>query len=347
MAPFLIVAVFLLSTSRAHAQGFALTKAIDSTTLIPGTGVTYNSAFDVAISGDTIVFFGRDATFTNLGIYRSSLTGTVNLVANRSNSVPGGVGAFTALQCPNISGDNFVFQGRDSNPVDTGVSVISKFGASPLAVVANQATAIPNGSGSFSSLGLCPSIDGASVAFYGAQIPAFGDASDRQEGVYYRPGVGLPIERIADKSTARPGLGGTFNNALSGIGNFTNPIIKGDDIVFRGGGNEGTAAVGIYHFDGSSDQLTALVDSSDVMPGAVGNFTFFQRLDFDGQRIAFIAQQGDFPATFAGVYVLDVTTDVLSTVATLNTTIPGTATTFSLNNGFTNVLLSRLPCLVN
>ncbi len=327
----------LWSANSARGQGFAFTSVLDSTTTIPGTAATFDSAFDIAISGDTIVFFGRDSTFTNLGIFRKTVGGSVTLVANRSTGVPGGVGTFTALQCPNISSGNIVFQGRDSNPNDVGTSIISKFSGVPLGVIANQSTVIPNaGSNRFTSLGLCPSIDGTAVAFLGLRIPNFGNANDRREGVYLRASSASPIQVIADKGTARPGLGGTFNNAPSGTGNFTNPVIKDGDVVFRGGGTSGFKSVGIYHWDGDTGTLSALIDNSDAMPGATGNFSFFRALDFDGQYIAFIAEQGDFPVTAAGVYVLDVTTGTLSTVATIGTTIPGSMTTFQLNSGFSS-----------
>jgi len=321
----------------ARGQGFAFTNVVDSSTTVPGTTATFNSAFDVSISGDNIVFFGLDSSFTNIGIFRKTVGGSVTLVANRSNGVPGGVGTFTGLQCPNISGDNVVFQGRDSNPNDTGVSVISKFGSSPLGVIVNQSTTIPNsGSDRFTSLGLCPSIDGTTVAFLGLRIPSFGNASNRREGVYTRNGGTSPITVIADKNTARPGLGGTFNNAPSGTGNFANPIIKNGDVVFRGGGTQSTQAVGIYHWDSDTSTLSALVDSSDAMPGTTGNFSFFQRVDFDGQYIVFIAEQGSFPPSAAGIFVMDVTTGTISTVATLGTAIPGSLDTFQLSNGFTS-----------
>ncbi len=327
----------LWSANSARGQGFAFTSVVDSSTTVPGSAATFDNAFDVALSGDTIVFFGVDSTFTNLGIFRKTLGGSVTLVANRSTGVPGGVGTFTALQCPNISNGNIVFQGRDSNPNDVGVSIISKYSGVPLGVIANQSTVIPNaGSNRFTSLGLCPSIDGTAVAFLGLRIPNFGNANERREGIYLRASSASPIQVIADKGTARPGLGGTFNNAPSGTGNFTNPVIKNGDVVFRGGGTQGTKSVGIYHWDGDTGTLSALIDSSDAMPGAMGNFNFFRAHAFDGQYIAFIAERGDFPVTAAGVYVLDVTTGTLSTVATLNTTIPGSMTTFQLNNGFSS-----------
>ena len=326
-----------LSAASARGQGFAFTSVVDSSTTIPGTAVNFDNAFDVAISGDTIVFFGLDSSFTNLGIFRKTIGGSAALVANRSNSVPGGFGTFTGLQCPNISGDNIVFQGRDSNPNDVGVSIISTFSGGPLGVIANQTTVIPNaGSDRFTSLSLCPAIEGTAVAFLGLHIPNFGNANDRRDGIYLRASSGSALQVIADKGTARPGLGGTFNNAPSGTGNFTNPVIKNGDVVFRGGGTSGNKSVGIYHWDGDTSMLSTLVDSSDAMPDATGNFSFFKRLDFDGQYIAFIAEQGDFPVTAAGVYVLNVTTGTLSTVATLNTTIPGSMTTFQLNQGFSS-----------
>jgi|GEM_PF-3707148 len=333
----LVVLAAWWCTTPARGQGFAFTSVVDSSMTIPGSAATFDSAFDIAISDDTIVFFGRNSTFTNLGIYRKTVGGSVTLVANRSTGVPGGVGTFTGLQCPNISGSNIVFQGRDSNPNTTGVSVISKFGASPLAVVVNQSTAIPSGSSTFSSLGLCPSIDGSNVSFLGLRIPAFGNASNRQEGIYTTAGG---LRRIADKTTARPGLGGTFNNAPSGIGNFGQPIIKGNDTVFTGGGTQSTAAVGIYHFDGDMSQLSALVDTTDDMPAVAGNFSIFGNFDFDGANVVFLGQQGNFPTTFAGIYIIDVTTGSLSVIADPTTTIPGTESTFEINGGFSSPFIS-------
>ncbi|MCG8403966.1 MAG: HYR domain-containing protein [Phycisphaerales bacterium] len=330
------LATSALWNDHASAGTFVFDKVADTSTSMPGGGGNFSSLFDASISGDNVVFFGSNSNFSQTGVYAKFGAGAVSLIANKSQPAPGGVGNFLLFQCPTISGNNVIFIAKDSN-ANTGGSegLFSKFGASPIGVIANQSTPVPSGSSLFTDVGFHTSISGSAVSFRGARVPDFGGANDRQEGVYTTAGG---LRRIANKGTAVPGGTGTFNGEPSGIGNFNDPVIEGMDTVFQATGTSNQE--GFYHFNGTSGTLSAIVDKSDTIPGTASNFTDFDNFtyDFDGSYTVFRGQNdtGAFPNVIhdAGVYVANVSTGNIMTVADLDTTVPGTTDTFDLNSQF-------------
>jgi hypothetical protein len=142
----------------------------------------------------------------------------------------------------------------------------------PLLAV-DGATAIPGGTGNFTSLPRGPSLSGSTVAFYGA-------GSGGQQGIYVQNRFipGDPI-RIADLNTPIPNGSGNF---LSFAGEPaipqdpvipSDPLISGDNVVFYGTGSGGQR--GIYSLINSS--LLGVADTSTAIPGGSGNFTGFTR----------------------------------------------------------------------
>lgn len=333
LATLVAVAMSASWVARANAQSVGFTKIADSSDTMPGGGGTFKFMFDAAISGDLVVFYGVNATFTQFGIYTGS-GGALSLVANKSTAVPGGVGTYSVLSCPTISGTAVNFIGKDSNAATGGSEgLFTRTGAGAISVIANQSTSIPNTGGLFTDTGFCTSRDGATSAFRGARIPDFGGAADRREGVYSTFGG---LHAMADKNTAVPGGTGTFNGEPSGIGNFSEPALSGNNAVFRGRGTG--AQEGFYFYDASMSTLSKVVDKSNQIPGHAG--VFFNQFnnvgyDFDGTEAVFIGynETGGFPNQInqCGIFVVDVLTGSMTTVAQLDTTVPGTAQTFGEN----------------
>ena len=129
----------------------------------------------------------------------------------------------------------------------SGQQGIYLFDGSVLSRVADLNTAIPGGSGNFTSL-LFPALSGSNVAFLGS-------GSSGQEGIYlFDAGV---LSRVADLNTAIPG----------GSGNFASLFIEalsGGNVVFVGFGSSGQE--GIYL---ARQQSARLVNISTR--GEVGN----------------------------------------------------------------------------
>jgi hypothetical protein len=251
------------------------------TSFVPGNPVAPNPA----ISGNMVAFFGAGSGGQQ-GVY-AGIPGNPVKIADMATLIPGGTGAFTALpQEPSISGNNVVFLGNGS----AGQQGIYRaaIGSAPLKV-ADLATAIPGGSGNFTSFipgnPVAPAIDGTKVAFFGA-------GSGGQQGIYVSlpqdPSIpGNPVE-VADKSTAIP----------SGTGNFTgfgDVSISATDVAFLGNGANGQQ--GIYDLTGGL--LLKVVDLTDLVDGRAITGLHFSRVGLSGDPLAF---QVTFADATQGLY---------------------------------------------
>lgn len=182
----------------------------------------------------------------------------------------------------------------------------------PIAELAvGGSTAIPGGTGNFTSLPLAPGLSGSNLVFYGA-------GSSGQQGIYSTT-RGLPQTptRIADLNTAIPNGAGNF---LS-FGTEAGIIIVGGDIFFSGGG--AGSQQGIYFSSHSTPgSLVRIADTAMAIPGGVGTFAGFQDgIGFNGADVVFVGngsggQQGIYGASVAVVgppyKVADTTTAIPS-----------------------------------
>jgi hypothetical protein len=141
-------------------------------------------------------------------------------------------------------------------------------------------TAIPGGTGNFTSFSPFPSFGGVTAAFTGS-----GSAS--QQGVYNSTGGTLPVVvAIADKNTPVPG--GTSGN-FTGFG--ANPSISGGTTVFRASSSLG-ANSGVYQRTGLGP-ITTIADLNTALPGGGGNFTgLFFEPTISGNNVSFINNNG-------------------------------------------------------
>jgi hypothetical protein len=230
-------------------------------------------------------------------------------IVDLNTTIPGGSGTFTAIPSdPHISGDNIVFLGSGAGGqqgVYVTIPTDPHIPGNPLKI-ADRNTAIPGGSGNFTSFiptdPYAPAIDGARVAF-------FGSGGGGQQGIYvshpgdpYNPGdpyvPGNPV-RIADTATAIPGGTGNFTG-------FRNVSISATDVAFLGLGAGGQQ--GIYDLTGGS--LVKVVGLADLVDGRaitglnlsrsalVGDPLAFQLIFADGSQALYTwshpALAGDF-----------------------------------------------------
>jgi hypothetical protein len=224
-------------------------------------------------------------------------------VADTSTAIPGGTGNFLGFgSFPSISGGDVAFWGFGSGG-QSGIYV----GDGTLAKIADENTAIPDGTGNFITFSSLISISGGDVAFWG-------EGSSGQVGIYVGNGT---LATVADLNTAIP----------DGMGNFIDfgfaPSISGGDVAFRGNGSGGQT--GIYVGNGT---LATVADLNTAIPDGMGNFINFTGPSISGGDVAFF---GNGSGGQSGIYVGDGT---LAKVADENTAIPdGTGNFISV--GFT------------
>ena len=230
-----------------------LNVVADRNTAVPGsTGNFQNFGSRPSIGGGDVAFLGIGTTGTPLerGIY-STVGGTLGVVADFFTAIPGGTGNFEGFSFgPSIDGGEVAFFGGGelvgSSFVQRG---IYRTVGGTLGVVADLNTAIPGGTGNFTSLGSAPSNDGGNVAFVGV-------GSSGQIGLYLSAG-GMLHEIIS------------LNDTLDGknlvtVGIFTNSL-SGTSIAFRAFFTDGSN--GVYRADAALDQDgDGVLDVADNCP---------------------------------------------------------------------------------
>jgi hypothetical protein len=254
------------------------------------------------VSGEFCDPFGCDSEVVTATVQlqpRLPASGPVILtkVAETRTVTPEGIGPFAGLSAPFVRKGIAVFQGygpEQSHGFYAG-------SGRALTVMADTNTAIPGGSGNFARLD-SPTFDGSTLAFQG--FDAFNNA-----GLYtWRGGE---LRRIADRQTPVPGGMDTF-------GGFIGPVLGGGKVAFRGSSDPAPfLSFGIYAAD--ADGLTVIADRQTPLPGGTGNFGFFGEPAIHRDTVVF--EGIGFNPGERGIY--SSTEGSLTTVADLNTSIPG------------------------
>jgi hypothetical protein len=226
-------------------------------------------------------------------------------VADRAKAIPGGAGAFTGFSQLAMSGSIAGFIGTGAGQAgvytcDTAQPV------DPCRPVASLATAIPNGTGMFTSFGdLALAMDMASptpppirVAFSASG----GGAQGVQQGVYAcnvtQPTD--PCRRLADLTTAIPGGTGAFTG-FGAIAATIDPTTPPDPIrvafIGIGAGQQGIYSCGTA---APTDPCLPIANLTTAVPQGTGTFAGFTALSASGAHLAFLATDG---SGRAGIYL--------------------------------------------
>ena len=282
--------------------GGSVSQVADKNTAIPGGMGTFSSflpgePYAPAIYGANVAFFGAGGGGQQ-GIYVAIPSEPLRPIASTATTIPGGSGNFTAFTtAPSLSGDNVAFLG-DGAGGQQGIYRAAIGGS--VATVADKNTAIPGGTGNFTSFlpgePSAPAIKGANVAFFGA-------GSGGQRGIYAsfqiaRLSLGAAahdapvLVKIADTATAIPGGTGNFLD-------FGDVSIDGTKVAFLGFGANGQQ--GIYDLKGGS--LFKVVDLTDILDGRAITGLEFSRTGLFEDRVAF---QATFADGSQGIYTADV-----------------------------------------
>ncbi len=259
-------------------SGGALSVVADRHTLSPGgtnfVGFAQGSAVSPSIAAGQVAFTAGDGI--EGGIFLKTQAAIIP-VATTLIPVPNGGGNFSVTGTPSLQNGRVAFYGGESGLAQSGI--YSWHGGS-VSIIADHATPIPAGSGTFTSFADA-SLDAGLVAFKGS-----GDGG--QQGIYLADGGGT-IQRLYDRGTVVPGgPGGTFD-VLARV------ALSQGSVVFYG---NGAAQEGIYSDVGGS--LAAIADHSTAVPGHPGqHFVGFGLAAIDD---GIVALTGIFAGANRGVF---------------------------------------------
>jgi hypothetical protein len=193
-------------------------------------------------------------------------------IADTTTPIPDGVGTFTSLRAPVISGGKVAFEGSGSDGQQGGYF----WDGVNLVLVADLNTDIPEGDGQFTDVSSL-SHDGTSIAFRGT-------GTNVQRGIYrWQSGS---LTKIVDRDTTKPMSASTFFSPVS-------PNMDNGQIVFNDTG-------GIYRY--SNGVIDVLVDQSTAVPMDSGNFNQFSSPTLSGSDFTFQARNHGAANQNQGVY---------------------------------------------
>jgi hypothetical protein len=253
----------------------SLVALVDGTTAVPGgTGVFTEFSHPSLSDGD--LAFRAEGSDGEIGIY-TIIDGTLGALADTTTAIPGGTGTFTDFLQPFISGGEVTFEGHGSSFQE---GIYTNVGGM-LRVVANQATGVPGGTGTFPKFFGLPDVDDGEIAFGNFSL-----------GIYLeREGA---LSAVADLNTPLPGGSGNFGFFPPGTN--TGRLEHGT-ILFVGGASSSDFA--LYRVE--SGVFTAIVDTNTTVPGTAVRFTTFavQGIAVSGNDVAFLGAGADSLATQA------------------------------------------------
>lgn len=278
----------------AWAQTITFTKIADTDTPIPGGVGNFTGFGAITIDQGNVAFDARGSSGQG-GVY-TLIGGTLGVVADKNDAVPGGSGGtFLLIGGSWIDGTNVVFKGQGGGQDGIYTDV-----GGALNIVADRNTSVPGGMGNFFVTDTA-SMDEGNVVFRGFTGPF-------PRGIYKSVGGALSV--VADVDMTVPG----------GVDFFTDPSlasISGADVAFRSGVDGGI-------FTDMGGALRVVADNNTPIPGGSGNFEGYGGTAIDDGVIAFAAigsppQVGHYMEIHG----------VLNVVADSNSPIPGGSGTFS------------------
>jgi len=301
---FLIAATL---TGCLAAQGFTFSKVADTNTPVPnGTGnfASFGGMTSVDSNGD--VAFAENNGTVNKGIYLSG-SGGITRVADLNTAIPGGTDNFTTFATfgNGIESGRLAFRG---NGPDSQAGIYA-YSSGNLSKIVDTNTAIPGGTGNFTSFGTAY-VDAMNYAFIGS-------GASGQQALCVTDGT--TVTRIADKASTVPDIGGTYGWS-SQVG------FDAGNLAFWSFISGGTNPGGIVGGYTSGGGLVTLASTATAVPGAGTNFTgFTSPVDLSGTTVAF---RGNYTGGH-GIFTVDLSGGAVTTIADPSTAVPGGTGNFS------------------
>lgn len=325
----ILIGLLFWRPAGTNADSFTVEKIVDFETAIPGGKSTFKGFHNSSIGdGEDVAFRGRGKNGQR-GVYLDK-GGILSVLANEKTVLPGGGLLGTIHYVSMNRNGQVVFEAKSSNS-RSGIYVGN---GAKLVLVADDQTAIPGGTGNFTSLKNPRITDDGQVVFEGK-----GDGEQR--GIY-RDVKGV-LSVVADTNTVLPGGAGLLatvrhllinNNGqtvfeakgssgrrgiyldlggnLAVVADRTTLVPDGkgkfkklrkpsldanENVVFKGKGRYGE--LGIYA--GVGGNLTVVANRHTAVPGGVGNFSWFGFASVDDGYVAFLASSSDKSGLFTNL----------------------------------------------
>lgn len=355
----LALTAFWLAAQSIAQPSFNL--VVDSSTPFPGTANPFTIFDPPAIADGVIGFEGRAGTVAGVFHWKN---GVLTKAADYSTTPSGQSKPFNFFGSFTISAGNGLVAFRGAGE---GFSGVYQFDGNSLQRVADSTTAIPGGTGNFTTL-FATSSHGEGLAFIGQDAEFRRGLFSYQKGslstrlapgtIYpgsgagilgYSSEVGFDNGNLAFWGSHGPNTNAIFTlvgstltkiaerdqTAVPGTtGKFTllqsPPEISGSKVAFIGSHATG---FGLYSANLDGSELTALITSETSIPNGSGGFTGFGAFSFSGEDLVFLGNGSDGQQ---GIYLLR--NGNLSPVIDKNTSLNGKAIT-SLNfndSGYTD-----------
>jgi hypothetical protein len=243
------------------APGGVLTLVADTTTLIPGAAIPFESHDYVSLDRGRVVFtgWGQDEEDNYYeGIYRFE-NGALNRIADLNTPVPGRPGGLLEFYGPSSSdGDRVAFIGVDFDDVEDGVY----FGSGgALTLVADTRTRVPGSNETFEYF--------YQVSAGAGKVALIGDF-ESGVGLYFHDTATGTLSKVADTTTLIPGSAQRFADFGDEFGGLD---LDGNSVAFIGHFGDGqVGGSGIFVFDTTLGTLTSVADTTISIPGVAGVF---------------------------------------------------------------------------
>ncbi len=322
-----MLAVVLLPAVTRTARGqVAVQTVIDSTTQLPKGAGTTNDFRYFTLGGGTVAFHA--SVSGNYYTYAWS-GGTLSTVADFSTTAPGTAQTFNALQAPSVVDGAVVFEARSGSGTGA-VSGIYRYAGGSLGREADTTMQGPSNFGLFNSFNQMRG-NQAGVTFTYSTNSNLGTGVGARFGLARVSGGGYTV--VADNNTVAPGA--VNSGAPAPFSNIDYATTVGTTTAFLGTApasdksNYTNGASGVYVSRGGT--LSTVAGIRTPVPGGTGTFAsnylnpaYFTKPAVSATTVAF--GYNPQPSADTGIYAS--TGGVLSRVAGLTTTAPGTTATF-------------------
>ncbi|MEX2671238.1 MAG: PEP-CTERM sorting domain-containing protein [Phycisphaeraceae bacterium] len=337
-----------ISLAAPHAEAnswWNFQKVVNSEDAMPGTDPEriFNSFNPPSIDENQLVVFrGRTRGVGHgpldpgqlEGIYTRDMAilGPINLIADSNTPVPDSELADVTFRrfpsFPRIDDGSVVFRGMSPPIVPEGGGNAGVYTNAPgvLTTGVNRTfTVPPDNTVVFGQFPGAPDIVDGTIIFKG-NLSEEEEGGDEATGIYFRDVVNDgPVQLVTGTNQNIPGTTTPF-------GSTSPPSVDENLVAFRGVDDEENPTLGgLMLADRSAADIPfsvqSLVSIGDSIPNGTGAFARIgEAISFDGGTIAFNAYSDSGEQ---GIYQYDVDTDDLSTVADLETLIPGSSDTFT------------------
>jgi uncharacterized delta-60 repeat protein len=302
-----------LFTCDRSAPADPCVPVVAPSTPIPGGSGAFTGFNGLTVAGQQTAFIGGGAGGQQ-GIFTCGPGDPCVPLAAVGGRIPGGTGAFTGF------GDVALATGTAvptppalAGFIGSGVGQQGVFvcqPGDPCAPVATLASAIPGGTGTFTSFQRMAITPDTALPQPPSIVAFVGSGAAGQQGVFRCSASAIPTDPctpVATSATAIPGGTGAFTG-------FTQLAAAGRFTAFVGTGSGGQ--IGVYSCDSAipTDPCTPIATRTTAIPGGAGTFTDFGAISTSRGHTAFLGQGANGQV---GIYAASVLQKIVAVGDTL------------------------------